>query len=1242
MEPSLEEGGVTIPSRTIAEIIIHVRARVADIMWLVYVFVPKIHVQLVQIIVDVLAFVPKVVRWYFDFGDSYYHRAREEKGILCCIFFSSLTRKYAFIISCIAVSIDPLFFYIPVIDEENKCLGIDKKLKTAALWLRALPDAAFALHTINHVFTFQSSIIRTCDVFYFFRILFVSFTMSLIGAFLILPIPQLAIVVFFFKSGGHFSQTVTIVNVFLVMHYLSRVFLIYRFSDYLKYKTKPRVQAAFNFFFYVLASHVFGGFWYFFSIQREISCLHQSCKNAISCGATDYCSGSTSSRNITFLNELCPSNPPNATVFNFGIFLDAIQYGTTRSMHFPTKFFYCIWWGVRNLSNFGTNMQTSSYVWENCFAIIVSLIGLLLFLYLLGNLQVYMQQALTRSLAKEELGREKEKEIQMCMKMHGMSDVSVRFYLGNIKKKELDKNIDGEVNGIYIISVVDGFWRGIMRNSICWEMLKKVKELQNLNNEALEMICAYLKPKIFKENEMVVEAGQPLNAMVIIIAGSMQAYQPIRVAGEACPSTSFETLDKGMFVGEQLLDWVAKTKTFEDQPVSFKTVRCSKKVEAFALTVDDLKTLVRSEDIFSMKSKVGILKIAANPKIREKLEAIFLWMTLNGISDDLALVTMRHISRDKLKENIHVEVDVNYIFSVLGQHRKDIMRRHFFMKMLKKVKELQHMNDRALGKICDYLKPKVFEENAKVVEVGEPLNAMLYIIAGSMQAYLPITDAGEAAPSTSFDTPEKGMFVGEQLLYWAMKTKAFDDQPASFKTIRCTKKVEAFALTVDDLKTLALSGDIFPMKFKVRLLKIAAQPKISEKLEVIFLWMAINGISDDAALDIMHGISQNKLEENIDAEVDVNYIFYVLDEYGKSIMRRHFCRETLKKVKELQNMNDQALGTICDYLKPKMFEENAQVVEGGEPLNTMLIIISGSMQAYLPIRDAGEAGDARPSTSFETLEKGMFVGEQFLDWAAKTKTFDDQPVSFKTIRCYQKVEAFALTVDDLKNLVLSGDIFPMKSKVGILKIAADPKIREKLEAIFLWMEINGISDDVALDIMHGFSQNKLKENIDAEVDLNYIFSVLDECGRSIMRCHFCMETLKKVKELRNMNDQALGMICDYLKPKMFKQNAQVVEAGQPLNVMLYIVAGSMQTYLPIRAAGEARPSTSFETLEKGMFFGGQLLDWAAKTKNFYDQPVSFKTVQCTEKVEAFALTVDDLKTLVVSRDIFQRSLKSEV
>jgi len=39
-------------------------------------------------------------------------------------------------------------------------------------------------------------------------------------------------------------------------------------------------------------------------------------------------------------------------------------------------------------SSFGQNLQTSSYFWENFFAISVSIFALLLFLYFIGNVQV--------------------------------------------------------------------------------------------------------------------------------------------------------------------------------------------------------------------------------------------------------------------------------------------------------------------------------------------------------------------------------------------------------------------------------------------------------------------------------------------------------------------------------------------------------------------------------------------------------------------------------------------------------------------------------------------------------------------------------------------------------------------------------------------------------------------------------------------------------------------------------------
>lgn len=56
--------------------------------------------------------------------------------------------KRVFILSCVAVSIDCLFLYIPIIDQENKCLGSDKRLRNIALVLRSITDIAFILHIL--------------------------------------------------------------------------------------------------------------------------------------------------------------------------------------------------------------------------------------------------------------------------------------------------------------------------------------------------------------------------------------------------------------------------------------------------------------------------------------------------------------------------------------------------------------------------------------------------------------------------------------------------------------------------------------------------------------------------------------------------------------------------------------------------------------------------------------------------------------------------------------------------------------------------------------------------------------------------------------------------------------------------------------------------------------------------------------------------------------------------------------
>jgi cyclic nucleotide gated channel len=54
-----------------------------------------------------------------------------------------------FVLLCvIAVSLDPLFFYVPVIDGENKCLSLDRGMEITATFLRTFSDVFYIIHMI--------------------------------------------------------------------------------------------------------------------------------------------------------------------------------------------------------------------------------------------------------------------------------------------------------------------------------------------------------------------------------------------------------------------------------------------------------------------------------------------------------------------------------------------------------------------------------------------------------------------------------------------------------------------------------------------------------------------------------------------------------------------------------------------------------------------------------------------------------------------------------------------------------------------------------------------------------------------------------------------------------------------------------------------------------------------------------------------------------------------------------------
>ncbi|XP_066375703.1 cyclic nucleotide-gated ion channel 1-like isoform X2 [Miscanthus floridulus] len=308
-----------------------------------------------------------------------------------------------FVISCIfAVSVDPLFLYIPVINDEKPCWYLDRKLEKAASVLRFFTDIFYILHII---FQFRTGFIASSPTTFGRGVLiedryaitkrYLS-TYFFIDVFAILPIPQVIILVVLPNlQGSKLMKAKNVLMLIIICQYVPRLIRIRPL--YLQITRSAgvitetaRAGAAFNLLLYMLASHVLGALWYLLSIQRQDSCWRQQCRNNSRCDLAYLYCGDHDNKGNAFLSTTCLlSNQSNLPDPYFGIYAPAIK-NVSQSKSFFAKLFFCVWWGLQNLSSLGQNLKTSTYAWENLFAVFVSISGLVLFALLIGNVQVPM------------------------------------------------------------------------------------------------------------------------------------------------------------------------------------------------------------------------------------------------------------------------------------------------------------------------------------------------------------------------------------------------------------------------------------------------------------------------------------------------------------------------------------------------------------------------------------------------------------------------------------------------------------------------------------------------------------------------------------------------------------------------------------------------------------------------------------------------------------------------------------
>ncbi|XP_068318420.1 cyclic nucleotide-gated ion channel 1-like [Pyrus communis] len=503
--------------------------------------------------------------------------------------------------------VDPLFLYVPIINENIKCLALDEKLKKTVIVLRSFTDLPYVCETIYQVLPVLHALICTdgnsCRWREAGRLFRPEFLLQSILP--VLPIPQIVILIFLPKMTGSRSLNgMKFLNSLILLQYVARAYPIFKFcknynkstrelSNNIAMRKKIWIPGLLNFIMYILASHVLGAFWYFFSIQREIDCWISTCRSENGCDLSTLQCDNTRFRNITLLHDLCPTNPPNPVVFDFGIFLNTLQSGIVGTTDFSQKFLMCFSWGLRNLSSFASNLNTSTYAWENVFVIFISMSGLVLFIYLLGHLQTFMQ-ATTRTyrirLRKEVISQ----QIRFMLSEYGIPDKlpnakspeSVAKAIWELVREALEKDEDLPVKNIF--SLLPGELKEHIKRHLFLDTLKKMPGLENKNREVLEEIMKHLEPVNYADGSYIIREGEPLDRMLFITQGSVLTYKTSTIGGGSGSSS----IIRRDFYGEELIGWAEASNSLSDFPISAKTVKSRTEVEVFVLMANDLQLVV--------------------------------------------------------------------------------------------------------------------------------------------------------------------------------------------------------------------------------------------------------------------------------------------------------------------------------------------------------------------------------------------------------------------------------------------------------------------------------------------------------------------------------------------------------------------------------------------------------------------------------------------------------------------------
>ncbi|XP_073158576.1 cyclic nucleotide-gated ion channel 17-like [Henckelia pumila] len=505
-----------------------------------------------------------------------------------------------FIVSCLlAIFVDPLYFYLPSIGENDGswCLKTDYNLRMVVTCFRSVADIFYMLHMVikfrtayvspsSRVFGRGELVMDPKKIAR--RYIRSDFFIDLIAT---LPLPQFVNWFIMPAARNHrANHNNNALALIVLLQYIPRLYVMFPLSSQIIKATGVVTKtawagAAYNLLLYMLASHVLGAAWYVLSVDRYVSCWKSVCRkeNSTTRCLIKYlnCDSDDSRERSSWIlgTDVFRSCDPGEDIsFNFGIFEDLVTKRVASSS-FVRKYFYCLWWGLQNLSSYGQNLSTSTFIGETSFSILIAILGLVLFAHLIGNMETYLQSLTIRL----EEWRLKQRDTEEWMRHRQLPEDLRR------RVRRFDQYKWLATRGVHEEAILQGLPADLSRDiqrHLCLDLVKRVPFFAQMDDQLLDAICQRLVSSLSTKQTYIVREGDPVTDMLFIIRGQLESST---TNGGQTGFFNSITLKPGDFCGEELLAWALVPKSSANLPASTRTVRALVEVEAFALSAQDLK-----------------------------------------------------------------------------------------------------------------------------------------------------------------------------------------------------------------------------------------------------------------------------------------------------------------------------------------------------------------------------------------------------------------------------------------------------------------------------------------------------------------------------------------------------------------------------------------------------------------------------------------------------------------------------